>query len=194
MATLKDAGRRPIAFAMTILATFACGVDDRSLKAIEWEPVDSNHDVQTLGVGGCAASVATSCSNGTAASAGSGVVGDPTTTNGVAGQAIVSQSNCADLDRNGAPDSKQSLVENATFTAETDYWVPEVGVSIVWEPRDVCGQLSSGSVGITYTNPYTGTIASAPSAAASQCVKASAGRSYQLLAAVFPRNVGTEAA
>ena len=69
---------------------------------------------------------------------------------------------CADLDTDGVADCEVTLVENPSFTSDTDAWTPLGEAKLAWEKDNALEDLPSGSAELT---------AKIPRASAYQCVK-----------------------
>lgn len=68
---------------------------------------------------------------------------------------------CADLDTDGVPDCRVTLVQNASFTSDTSDWVADGSTELEWDTKNALDDLPSGSAKLSTTTPR---------ASASQCV------------------------
>lgn len=58
---------------------------------------------------------------------------------------------CADLDTDGAPDCKVTLVMNPTFASDASGWIPIDDADLSWDPKNALSDLPSGSAKLSTT-------------------------------------------
>lgn len=190
--------------ALVALAEVAgCSLDDRTLHPM---PSTSGHS-DSSGAGGAgdtsesdgaggtnprtamasggseavASSVAgtTSGAGGTGAGTGSSTSASATTGEGGAGNGAA----CPDLDSNGVADCDETLVTNAAFDSNLNDWHEEPNALGHWSDDDALEHAASGSANITnrgYLEHSEGRI----TRGLWQCIPASGGAKYRLLAQV----------
>jgi hypothetical protein len=151
----------------------------------------------------------TSCPAGGAGGAGGGAgtgggAGGVPGTGGAAGHAMggasgsggASGATCPDLDADGVPDCRQTLVQNPGFDSTTAAWSPEAKSTAGWTSSDGTGNSASGAIAVTNVDtnlndaPYGTTISGA-----FQCLTVAVGSCYQIdVQAFLPPGQGSGAA
>jgi len=99
-----------------------------------------------------------------------------------AGAAAIFDDGCADLDRNGASDCSETLLDNSNFATDVSDWEVEVGATLAWDALDLSGAEDSGSALVTSTDALDALGSSLVSA--SQCIAVEAGKELEIFGQV----------
>ena len=131
--------------------------------------------------GGPASTGAGGGSSGTGGSGGGGTGENTGGIGGHAGAAGAGGPACPDLDADGVPDCKETLLQNPGFDSATTGWTAEPRSSASWASQDAAGNPSSGALAVVNSDTNT---ADAPygttTAGATQCIGVTSGDCYQV--------------
>lgn len=170
MAASRGLLRRSLAVALFV-AVWGCEMDDdRTL-----------HPAEPGGEAGAEADTVTSSGSGGTASAGSQTAATSASSTAVGTSGSVVESRCPDLNENAVADCDETLVDNATFEADTENWNVEAPAAMHWEAA--APDATSGVLVITHGGSGAG---EQPSMAGSfQCIAVDAEAHYRFLAETF---------
>ncbi|MES1206549.1 MAG: hypothetical protein ABUS79_11495 [Pseudomonadota bacterium] len=136
-----------------------------------------------LGSGGTGGALGSGGRGGALGSGGRGGAGAGGTisTGGTAGNAGAAGGVCPDLDKNGVPDCRETLVQNAGFDSAAIGWTAEPATTRAWTSLDGTGNSASGAVSIVNsdTNPADAPYGNV-AAGAFQCIPVTVGACYQV--------------
>ena len=69
---------------------------------------------------------------------------------------------CADLDTDGMPDCESTLVQNPTFTSDTDAWSADSNSELAWDPQNALADEPSGSASVSSSSSRASAVQCVP--------------------------------